>query len=179
MTDAIQIGEDDSVPRLFSTVLLFGFALTAVSVIVPVSSANAASAAVQCKKLDPNGRDMGGDTHFSIAIRDKKADLVAKMLACGADVNLKSQEGWAPLHTAAYYGPASVIDLLISKGAKVNPVGDYDKMTPLHMAASYSDDPAVVQALLKHGADKSARTESGKTALELAADKPAIAKLLK
>ncbi|MCE3543519.1 ankyrin repeat domain-containing protein, partial [Escherichia coli] len=62
---------------------------------------------------------------------------------------------------------------------KVNFVGDYDRMTPLHMAASYSDDPAVVQALLKHGADKSARTAGGKTALELAADKPAIAALLK
>lgn len=179
MTDAIQIGEDDSVPRLFSNVVLFGLALAAVSAIVPVTGASAAPTAAQCKKLDPNGRDMGGDTHFGIAVRDRKADLVAKMLACGADVNLKSKEGWAPLHTAAYYGPASVIDLLISKGAKVNIVGDYDKMTPLHMAASYSDDPAVVQALLKHGADKSARTESGKTALELAADKPAIAKLLK
>jgi ankyrin repeat protein len=52
-------------------------------------------------------------------------------------------------------------------------------MTPLHMAASYGDDPAVIKALLKHGADKTAKTESGKTALELAADKPAITKLLK
>ncbi|MDA4631884.1 ankyrin repeat domain-containing protein, partial [Escherichia coli] len=100
--------EDDSVRRLFSNVALFGLALTAVSAVVPVSGAGAAPTAAQCKKLDPNGRDMGGDTHFSIAIRDKKADLVAKMLACGADVNLKTQEGWAPLHTAAYYGPASV-----------------------------------------------------------------------
>ncbi|MDA4830439.1 ankyrin repeat domain-containing protein, partial [Enterobacter hormaechei] len=58
-------------------------------------------------------------------------------------------------------------------------VGDYDRMTPLHMAARNSDDPAELQALLNPGADKSARTAGGKTALELAADKPAIAALLK
>ncbi|MBA8899354.1 ankyrin repeat domain-containing protein [Phyllobacterium sp. P30BS-XVII] len=164
--------------RLISSVVLFGLALTTGG-LVPATTASAAPTAAECKKLDPNGRDSGGDPHFAIAIRDKKADLVAKMLACGADVNLKSQEGWAPLHTAAYYGPASVIDLLVAKGADVNAKGDYDKMTPLHMAASYGDDPAVIKALLKHGADKTAKTESGKTALELAADKPAIAKLLK
>ncbi|SDO41750.1 ankyrin repeat domain-containing protein [Phyllobacterium sp. OV277] len=164
--------------RLISSVVLFGLALTTGG-LVPATAASAAPTAAECKKLDPNGRDSGGDPHFAIAIRDKKADLVAKMLACGADVNLKSQEGWAPLHTAAYYGPANVIDLLVSKGADVNAKGDYDKMTPLHMAASYGDDPAVIKALLKHGADKTAKTESGKTALELAADKPAITKLLK
>lgn len=164
--------------RLISSIVLFGLALTTGG-LVAATTASAAPTAAECKKLDPNGRDSGGDPHFAIAIRDKKADLVAKMLACGADVNLKSQEGWAPLHTAAYYGPASVIDLLVSKGADVNAAGDYDKMTPLHMAASYGDDPAVIKALLKHGADKTAKTESGKTALELAADKPAIAKLLK
>ncbi|WP_244642475.1 ankyrin repeat domain-containing protein [Phyllobacterium sp. 628] len=165
--------------RLISKAVLFGLVLGVAGTALPVAGAIAAPTAAQCKKLDPNGRDSGGDPHFAIAIRDKKADLVAKMLACGADVNLKSQEGWAPLHTAAYYGPASVIDLLIAKGADVNMAGDYDKMTPLHMAASYGDDPAVVKALLKHGADKTAKTGSGKTALDLAADKPEIAKLLK
>nr|WP_246711676.1 ankyrin repeat domain-containing protein [Phyllobacterium myrsinacearum] len=163
---------------MISSVVLFGLVCTTASPVL-ATSASAAATSAQCKKLDPNGRDMGGDTHFGLAIRDRKADLVAKMLACGADVNLKSGEGWAPLHTAAYYGPASVIDLLVSKGADVNIVGDYDKMTPLHMATSYSDDPAIIQSLLKHGADKKAKTASGKTALELAADKPAIAKLLK
>jgi ankyrin repeat protein len=82
------------------------------------SEANAVSAA--CKKLDPNGQDTGGDTNFALAIRDKKGDVVKKMLACGAKLDMKTTEGWYPLHTAAYYGPASMIDLLVSKGADVN-----------------------------------------------------------
>ncbi|MBN8950221.1 MULTISPECIES: ankyrin repeat domain-containing protein [unclassified Rhizobium] len=142
---------------------------------VTVSGASAASA--QCSKLDPNGRDSGGDTNFAIAIRDKKIDVVKKMLACGAEVNLKTTEGWAPLHTAAYYGPASMIDLLVSKGADVNARGDFDGWTPLHMA-SQQRDPAVVKALLKDGADKTIKSTSGKTAAEMASE-PAIAALLK
>lgn len=142
-----------------------------------VAASEVAAASAQCKKLDPNGRDVGGDTNFAIAIRDKKGDVVRKMLACGAQVNLKTTEGWYPLHTAAYYGPAATIDLLVSKGADVNARGDYDGWTPLHMATQ-QHDPAVVKALLKDGADKTIKSTTGKTAAEMATD-PAIAALLK
>ncbi|GAC1041679.1 ankyrin repeat domain-containing protein [Rhizobium sp. No.120] len=142
-----------------------------------VTASGASAASAQCKKLDPNGRDRGGDTNFAIAIRDKKADLVKKMLTCGADVNLKTTEGWYPLHTAAYYGPPEMIDLLVSKGAHVNAPGDFDGWTPLHMATQ-QHDPAVVKALLKDGADKTIKSSGGKTAAEMATD-PAIAALLK
>lgn len=142
-----------------------------------VTASNASAASAQCKKLDPNGQDAGGDTNFAIAIRDKKGDVVKKMLACGAKLDMKTAEGWYPLHTAAYYGPPEMIDLLVSKGADVNAPGDYDGWTPLHMA-SQQDDPAVVKALLKNGADKTIKSASGKTAAETATD-PAIAALLK
>ncbi len=142
-----------------------------------VIPSHVSAASEQCKKLDPNGRDRGGDTNFAIAIRDKKADLVKKMLTCGAEVNLKTTEGWYPLHTAAYYGPAAMIDLLVSKGADVNARGDFDGWTPLHMATQQRD-PAVVKALLKDGADRTIKSTSGKTAAEMASN-PAIAALLK
>ncbi len=142
-----------------------------------MTASGASAASAQCNKLDPNGRDRGGDTNFAIAIRDRKSDVVKKMLACGAEVNLKTTEGWAPLHTAAYYGPASMIDLLVSRGADVNARGDFDGWTPLHMATQQRD-PAIVKALLKNGADKSIRSTSGKTAAEMATN-PAISALLK
>ena len=142
-----------------------------------VTASDASAASTQCKKLDPNGQDAGGDTNFAIAIRDKKGDVVKKMLACGAKLDMKTTEGWYPLHTAAYYGPADMIDLLVSKGADVNARGDYDGWTPLHMA-SQQDDPAVVKALLKDGADKTIKSASGKTAAEITTD-PAIAALLR
>ncbi|AYG68062.1 MULTISPECIES: ankyrin repeat domain-containing protein [unclassified Rhizobium] len=142
-----------------------------------VTASDVSAASAQCKKLDPNGKDMGGDTNFALAVRDKKADVVKQMLACGAKLDMKTTEGWYPLHTAAYYGPADMIDFLVSKGADVNARGDYDGWTPLHMA-SQQDDPAVVKALLKDGADKTIKSASGKTAAEMATD-PAIAALLK
>jgi ankyrin repeat protein len=165
--------------KIFRQVALSGIvAAVAMSLgMVAAMPSGVQAASAQCKKLDPNGRDRGGDTNFAIAIRDKKADLVKKMLTCGADVNLKTTEGWYPLHTAAYYGPPEMIDLLVSKGANVNAPGDYDGWTPLHMA-SQQDDPAVVKALLKDGADKTIKSSGGKTAAEMATD-PAIAALLK
>ncbi|TWT15663.1 ankyrin repeat domain-containing protein [Reyranella sp. CPCC 100927] len=144
------------------TLVLMGVMLTA-----PSATAAPPSAA-ECRKLNPAGRDSGGDTNFSIAVRDRKMGVVTAMIACGADVNLKTQEGWTPLHTAAYFGPAAMIDLLVSKGAQVNARGDYDGWTPLHMAASADEDAAVVQALLKAGADRTLKSQSGKTAREMA-----------
>lgn len=154
------------------TLALMGIALVAPSV-------NAAPpSAAECRKLNPAGRDSGGDTNFSLAVRDRKMDVVTAMIVCGADVNLKTQEGWTPLHTAAYYGPAAMIDLLVSKGAQINARGNYDGWTPLHMAASADKDAAVVQALLKAGADKTLKSQSGKTAREMAS-KAEIQALLK
>jgi len=163
-----------------SIVAWFGsVALLMMSVVALVPSATAAPpSAAECKKLNPAGRDTGGDTNFSIAVRDQKMDVVQAMIACGADVNLKTQEGWAPLHTAAYYGPAAMIDLLVSKGAKINARGDYDGWTPLHMAASADKDPAVVRVLLKAGADKALKSTSGKTAFDMSSE-PQIQALLK
>ncbi|AGT07524.1 ankyrin repeat domain-containing protein [Paracoccus aminophilus] len=138
-----------------------------------------ANAQTNCAELDPNGRDSGGDTHFATTVMAKKFDVVKAMLACGADVNLKTDEGWTPLHTAAYWGPADMVRLLIANGADVNAVGDYDGWTPLLMAVSSDDDPEVVKALLEAGADKNAKTTYKKqTAYELAQN-PKIKALLK
>jgi len=163
--------------HIFRPAALSGMVVAATIGMLAVTASGAGAASAQCKKLDPNGQDVGGDTNFAIAIRDKKGDVVKKMLACGAKLDMKTTEGWYPLHTAAYYGPADMIDLLVSKGADVNVRGDFDGWTPLHMAAQ-QDDPAVVKALLKDGADKTIKSASGKTAAEMATD-PAIAALLR
>ena len=45
---------------------------------------------------------------------------VEKHLDTGADVNAKNVSGWTPLQVAAVGGHEKVVELLISKGAKVN-----------------------------------------------------------
>ena len=51
----------------------------------------------------------------------------------GADVNLKSKNGWTALHAAAFKGPAEIVKLLIEKGADAN-TKDLRGQTPLMIA---------------------------------------------
>jgi len=41
-----------------------------------------------------------------------------KAIASGADVNLKDENGFTPLHFSAWYGHKKVMELLITKGVK-------------------------------------------------------------
>jgi hypothetical protein len=96
----------------------------------------------------------------------KAKDLVRKLLKEGADVNVRDEQGWTPLHHAAMRGAASVVLLLLEKGADVNARAS-DGATPLHMAAAYSN-PNVVDLLISKGADVNAKDNSGRTPLHYA-----------
>ena len=43
---------------------------------------------------------------------------VNKAIASGADVNLKDEKGFTPLHFSAWYGHKKVVEFLITKGVK-------------------------------------------------------------
>jgi len=76
--------------------------------------------------------------------------------------------GLTPLMLSAAYCPADVMKALLDAGAKVN-VQDIRGMTPLMLAvASETQDLAVVQLLLKAGADVNAKSTAGETALDWA-----------
>ena len=47
-------------------------------------------------------------------------------------------------------------------------------MTPLHYAAEYNKNPAIIEVLLKAGADPEARNEYGKTPWDLAKENNAL-----
>lgn len=136
-------------------------------------------AADNCAKLKVNKRDSYGETPFTQALSSKKVDLVKAMLACKPELNKKSNEGWYPLHTAAYYGPAEVVDLLVKSGADVNAIGNFDGWTPLQMAiGAHKDGIPMVKALLANGADKKIKSASGKTAYDMAKEDPELKELL-
>jgi ankyrin repeat protein len=124
---------------------------------------------------------------------------VEPLLNLGVDLNLRDEEGLAPLHRALMHNEpynAEVVDLLLSRGADPN-VRGRDGNTPLHLAAEFNRvqaaallaDPnaanargetplhiaagegryAVAYLLLQHGADPNARDAEGNTPLHRAA----------
>uniref|UniRef100_A0A8C5ISU7 Ankyrin repeat and SOCS box containing 16 n=1 Tax=Junco hyemalis TaxID=40217 RepID=A0A8C5ISU7_JUNHY len=92
------------------------------------------------------------------------------LLAFGADPNVLSADGSAPLHlcTAPHSLRYGCAELLLAHGAQVN-LGTRDRqVTALHVAARQGL-VAHVELYLHHGADPSVRTHQGETPLNAAA----------
>ena len=73
---------------------------------------------------------------------------VEALLAAGAEVGVKIDFGWAPLHAAAYCGHADVVQALLAKGAEPRAAVLPEGWTALHMAAQFGAVEAV-QALVQ------------------------------
>ena len=54
------------------------------------------------------------------AAKTGNIDRVRELIAAGADVNQQNNDGWTPLHWAAYNGHQEVVQALIAAGANVN-----------------------------------------------------------
>lgn len=148
------------------------------------------------KGIDPNTSDQGGQTALMIASRlgheslvallvERKADLArrspqgdtALMMASlkghvgvarilverGAPV---SQEGWAPLHYAAFEGRDRMVRFLLDKGA------DKDALAPngytALMLAARNGHTDAARILLQDDADFRVQSPDGATALKIA-----------
>jgi uncharacterized protein len=96
-------------------------------------------------------------------------DRVERLVASGEGVNTFSDDGWTPLHLAAFFGHSKIAELLLGHGADVaalsrNPNGN----TPLH-AALAGNQKMVIGLLIGGGANVNAPDAAGWHPLHLAA----------
>lgn len=95
-----------------------------------------------------------------------RIDVFSALLAAGADVNLKSNDGVTPLHEAARSGNSFIIQALLKAGAAVNEK-DNDNRSPLCYAVSANNAQAI-SLLVKAGALVNHPELNGHTPLVLA-----------
>jgi len=123
---------------------------------------------------DVDSRDSDGSTLLMLASHAGNLAMVLALIKAGAEVNACDERGWTPLMKAAYNaeldrGFADVAQALIDAGANVEMPISYG-IRPLMLAAGYGET-AVVETLLKAGADVTARNEGGLTALMMVKQK--------
>ena len=103
------------------------------------------------------------------ATRSANVQTVSRLISEGVDVNQVTGDGMTALHLAAQLGHVSILELLLTAGAEIDPITRIGNYTPLHLASGKAED-SIVKKLLASGADVTAVTNSSSvTALHLAA----------
>jgi ankyrin repeat protein len=115
---------------------------------------------------DPSlrGGNKGGQGMLSAAVSAGRREAVEALIASGADVNARDDEGLAPLHIAVLKGRVDMASLLIAKGADPNAKDERLGDTPLHFAA-VQGSTEIAAWLIAKGADIEARNRFGSTPL--------------
>lgn len=99
-------------------------------------------------------------TELHFAAQSGNVQAIARLVAAGADVNARDENGNTPLQYASAEPVPAAILKLIELGADVN-LGDDRGFTPLHCAAAHGfceQAVEVAEALLACGADVNARS---------------------
>lgn len=106
------------------------------------------------------------------------AEICKTLLEAGAEVDSRNNDGWTPLMVAALNGSVKTCGVLLDAGADINAKNSGGR-TPLIVAA-YRGQTKVCRFLLKSGADASIRDNDGFDALEWATQNrhPKTAELL-
>jgi ankyrin repeat protein len=112
--------------------------------------------------------ELGKKLHWIISL-SKTPDIeeVRRLIKAGADLEVRTSDGWTPLHVAAMRGRTDAAKALIAAGADLE-AKDNDDWTPLHDAAAFGHTE-IAKALIQAGADLEAKNKVGWTPLHFAA----------
>jgi ankyrin repeat protein len=114
-----------------------------------------------------DSRDNGDITVLMSVVYTDDFATTKLLVDHGANVNAKNSLGATAMHEAARLGRDNAAKALVTaKGIKLDELNNAG-LTALHIAAEQGA-PEIVRILLQNGANRSVRTPSGKTALELA-----------
>ncbi|KAK6183473.1 hypothetical protein SNE40_010949 [Patella caerulea] len=98
---------------------------------------------------------------------DDMLDVLKLLLDNGADVNITNEQGYAPIHNAAWNGLLPSLNLLLDHGSPHDGL-TFDKNTPLTLAA-HGKHPDVIDRLLPLNCDLNNKDKDLDTALHYAA----------
>ncbi len=124
---------------------------------------------------DPNAKDAvapDGFTPLGLAAFFGLAEMLTWLLEQGADPNKPSENQMAvyPINSAAanrnQETALKLVQVLVAHQADVN-AAQHGGWTPLHQAAAHGIND-LVEFLLEHGADRSLKSEDGRTAADMA-----------
>ncbi|KFB69243.1 ankyrin repeat domain-containing protein [Candidatus Accumulibacter vicinus] len=114
--------------------------------------------------MDVNSVDVLGNTLLMQTVQRSNMDFFDYLLKRRARINTRNRNGETALSLAAYKGKLPFVKRLVEAGADVNLYG-----WPPLIYASFNGHAAVVDYLLKKGAEVNATTDNGSTALLFAA----------
>jgi len=97
------------------------------------------------------------------AVKNVDIPKIQQLISYGVDVNIVNYSGATPLVWAINECHKDIVELLLSKGAKVNTVDNASGMTPL-MWAAHRCNSDIIELLLSKGADVEIKDKNGKTA---------------
>ncbi|CAM9296186.1 unnamed protein product, partial [Choristocarpus tenellus] len=108
-------------------------------------------------------------TPLHYASKGNHPDIASLLISSGANMEARTAYKMTPLHVAAFYGSAAVVERLITKYEVELNASDFGAWTPLHYSCHYNW-PEVSLLLIKHGASLSVKSaELQYVAIHLAA----------
>lgn len=118
-------------------------------------------------KADVNIKDDEGQTALYFALINDQAEIALDLIREGAAIDDISGEGDSALLIATTANQNDVMNVLIKKKPSLVNKASNASTTPLMEAARFGS-AKTVSILLKAGADKKAKNQNGKTALDIA-----------